>query len=462
MVVSRFLYSPETNTSFCVRYIIPREFPESNPFQKCACCMIMSLDCSVAPACSLSQPQVAASSLREGAVARRRLRENAQAAVVTCRTESDGIRLLQHPINIQSIPLLRIPHKHMGVSVIPKYLDIRQVLNYTFNRVFSFYINMSYRAGGSLMSFTKYKLSRLATLFGIIFFSFVTFFLSAKADSNDVSCSFTTPATAEVGETVTISYALTGGSGNYTNVYAEVFGRTWVLNSGSPIGKQEHIPLDSSAGTIELIAPAGDDLGIFIVGQDTITGENFWFIADFPLSPNSNYSLILSPEKSEYFKGESITVEYNLSGFSEVPENAYLWWAIGHDHTSPELELAKEPVLSLSGTASFSAQYGDCVVCYLSGTDSNGIPFYAKSDYIILKDIEEIPVSTLPASLTRIDSEAFTNTSILAIYIPDSIQFIADDAFSNSSILVIYGNTDYVKEYANAHNILFIEKEYPQ
>ena len=293
---------------------------------------------------------------------------------------------------------------------------------------------------------------------GIPFFAKTDYIVLKNNESyQKIACNITTPTSAEVGELVSVSYELTGGSGRYTNTYISVFGRTGIYGGSNPIGRWDERELTTSSGTLQFVAPAGDEFGIMISGRDAETDEQFWFNKGFELTPNSSYPITLYVDRNVFFKGETITVAYSVENLVN-PVEAKVWWGIGKMSSSPELELNSTNIVIPSGRASFSPNYGDCVVCYLSGKDKDGIPFFAKTDCLVLKDITEAEIQTLPSSLTRIESEAFAGTAFLAIEIPESVSFIADDAFSGSSVRIIYGKTEYVRQYANDHNIIYKAK----
>lgn len=282
--------------------------------------------------------------------------------------------------------------------------------------------------------------------------------LKNKESYQPVSCTITTPASAEVGETIYVSYKITGGSGKYKNTYISVFGRAELYGFSSPIGTWDERELTNSSGKIQYVAPAGDKFGITISGYDAETNENFWFYKNFELTSNSSYPITLTVNRTEFYRGEKVTVNYRIRGLTD-PMEAKIWWGIGKNgSSSSEFELNITNATIPSGKASFTPKYGDCVVCYCSGKDKNGIPFYAKTDCLILKDITEAEIQKLPSSLKRIESEAFAGTAFLAIEIPKSVTFIADDAFSGSNVLIIYGKTEYVKQYAHDHNIIYKAK----
>ena len=77
------------------------------------------------------------------------------------------------------------------------------------------------------------------------------------------------------------------------------------------------------------------------------------------------------------------------------------------------------------------------------------------------KEEESIPalkaVLTLPANLTKIESEAFSGlTSVDAVRIPETVVEIADDAFDGSSVVIIAEPGGYIEEFCNEHGILFL------
>ena len=61
---------------------------------------------------------------------------------------------------------------------------------------------------------------------------------------------------------------------------------------------------------------------------------------------------------------------------------------------------------------------------------------------------------TIPASTTRIESEAFANlTQGVNIVIPDTVEYIASDAFQNSNVIIIAEEGSYAAWWANRYNV---------
>ena len=77
------------------------------------------------------------------------------------------------------------------------------------------------------------------------------------------------------------------------------------------------------------------------------------------------------------------------------------------------------------------------------------------------KEEESIPeleaVLTLPANLTKIESEAFSGlTSVDAVRVPETVVEIADDAFEGSDIIIIAPEGSYVLQWAEDNDVLCI------
>ena len=68
------------------------------------------------------------------------------------------------------------------------------------------------------------------------------------------------------------------------------------------------------------------------------------------------------------------------------------------------------------------------------------------------------PTFNLPASLARIEDEAFAgDVALREIRIPDSVAYIADDAFEDCDYITILANADsYAAKWAEEHDAAFI------
>ena len=83
------------------------------------------------------------------------------------------------------------------------------------------------------------------------------------------------------------------------------------------------------------------------------------------------------------------------------------------------------------------------------------------SDFVLVYDDIEIAsnkILELPSALTTIESEAFAGIAAEIVMIPSSVTSIADDAFNGSAVKTIVGNTEYLKQYADEHNLSFREQ----
>ena len=85
-------------------------------------------------------------------------------------------------------------------------------------------------------------------------------------------------------------------------------------------------------------------------------------------------------------------------------------------------------------------------------------PFFTKADHMLFGEIVGMfKTLFLPASLTRIDAEAFTDTAAEYVVIPDSVTEIADGAFAGGKVRALFGNTDAVRKYAKHNGLNVIE-----
>ncbi len=80
---------------------------------------------------------------------------------------------------------------------------------------------------------------------------------------------------------------------------------------------------------------------------------------------------------------------------------------------------------------------------------------------LIIKDAEgKVQTTwTLPAGITRIESEAFSGTKIQVADIPFGVTYIADDAFKDSGLLAVYTHGNQVTvEWAKKNGIISLDK----
>lgn len=85
-------------------------------------------------------------------------------------------------------------------------------------------------------------------------------------------------------------------------------------------------------------------------------------------------------------------------------------------------------------------------------------PLFTRASHILFGEIVGMfKTLVLPAALTRIDEEAFTDTAAEYVVIPDSVSMISDDAFAGGKIRALFGNTDAVREYAENNGLNVIQ-----
>ena len=78
--------------------------------------------------------------------------------------------------------------------------------------------------------------------------------------------------------------------------------------------------------------------------------------------------------------------------------------------------------------------------------------------FILIRSIPDGLIQRFPAALTRIEDEAFAGTAFVAVEIPASVTYIADNAFTGSKIRLIEGCSEYVRQYADDHKMLYRKK----
>ena len=200
-------------------------------------------------------------------------------------------------------------------------------------------------------------------------------------------------------------------------------------------------------------------------GVATITGIGAFtgtVVRTFDITRFS-YLVLFDPCGGEWVKSDRVSsccvndrwygyifVHYNLP-FGALPTPYRYGFRFQGWFTEPEGgEQVTEETLALSKNADKIILYAHWRVA-----DENGDGVYTvEDDFIDRLGIVPKRVYRLPASTTIIDAEAFVNTGVQVVYIPESIAYIDSDAFDDDVLLVL--PNDSLANWAKSHGLNYI------
>ena len=292
----------------------------------------------------------------------------------------------------------------------------------------------------------------------IIFGQTKAIYLITPGEQNAVSCDIVVPESVQVGKEFTVSYAIRGGSGRYSNLSLSVVPWGMMCGGGGSIGSEDY-SLDNNSGTLTPICPAGNQVSISIFGQDAATGEYFFGTSDqIPTQQNPDFPVTFTYDKADYFAGDSITITYEIGGEETTLVDSRVFWGIDRENYSPDLEIAAQAISAKRGSVTYKPTYGQYVKLFLQAKDDKGNIIFGQSKTIWRKPFDSGSAKKLPNSLTRIESEAFAGTGFRAIEIPASVTYIDEHAFDGCDIILIVGHSEYARQFALNHGIQYIGK----
>ena len=133
-------------------------------------------------------------------------------------------------------------------------------------------------------------------------------------------------AYAEIGHPFPIEYSVSGGSGSYTDLEFDVLLCTEVRE----IDNDLYESVDGPSGTWNMTAPVGKYAIVYLYGKDAVTGEVFWIESGktIEIRQNPDYPVIITFDKDEYIAGDTINVQYTISGLAEELADGKVRWVI--------------------------------------------------------------------------------------------------------------------------------------
>ena len=279
---------------------------------------------------------------------------------------------------------------------------------------------------------------------------------SIPLNTNSITCTITGPEEAHVGDECTISYEISGGSGEYTDMTISI-GPTFDFDGHHGLGSDEY-HFENSTGTFTFVCPAGSEARVAIDVTDAVTGENCWVNHYISLEQNPNFPVKLSFDKEQYYMGDNISVNYTIEGLTTSLVNSRVFWGVINRYYTVNIPIGIQEITSGNATIIYQPLYGEYVKLFLQAEDENGNIIYGESEMIQMEAITVDMSQALPGSLTRIEEEAFYGTAFLVIEIPVSVTYIDEHAFDGSNIRLIVGHSEYVREYATRHNTSYVER----
>ena len=282
-----------------------------------------------------------------------------------------------------------------------------------------------------------------------------------NSGNEKITCNCSFPeANPQIGVPYSFSYALSGGSGSFSEINVEAEFVTVHDYTGHDVDDQWIELGSASSGTVTFIPRAGSAIILWLRGKNAETQQSFYFECHegwLPVEENPRYPVAFSFDKEEYQIGDTIRVSYDINNLTQL-NNGKLWWVLVSDYEFKNV-LNVMDISNIHGGSEITPTYGQVVYAVLQGKDAEGNPIYAESKHISLGNSSEEPLNTfiLPASLQSIGEEAFYGTAVQRVVMPNGITIsnIAFDAFQNTPLKVIVGNSEDARTYALEHGVLY-------
>ncbi len=252
----------------------------------------------------------------------------------------------------------------------------------------------------------------LQFVFVALFFTLLCSFALAELDApangaqkrgNGISVWVTGPDSAQVGKECTISYAITGGSGKYSDIKLEVDGEV-TMPGGVECIDYEIYSLDSNEGTFTFICPTGSVASVYVSCVDDATGEHaYGNISTIILEQNPDYPVTFSYDKETYNLGDNITITYDIGGLGTKLGYTRILWGIGKGNSYADIPVSTQTISATRGSLTYRPSYGDNVRLFLQAEDDKGNNIFGQTKTIYFNTPgEQNPISceiTAPESV---------------------------------------------------------------
>ena len=289
----------------------------------------------------------------------------------------------------------------------------------------------------------------------------------------------------EVGETVTASYSITGGSGEYDNIQLTWMQRVtgseaWTGMESESLINGDDVP---TIGTYSYTPAIGGQLRLEIFAEDSQSRVADKYSETIIVNEDAEYeplAIAIMLDKTEIEVGETVTASYSITGGNGEYDNIQLTWmqrVTGSEAwTGMESEsLINGDDVSIAGTYSYTPTFSGKLQLEIFVGDSQSRIIDRSSeiinvkktdpDFIFPSEIEVIDVYACEGIAAKyifipegtkdivIKEGAFSNNITLRyIYVPSNVREIAGNAFQNTNCTIITPKGSYAEQWAIEHN----------
>lgn len=201
---------------------------------------------------------------------------------------------------------------------------------------------------------------------------------------------------AYIGQPFSISYEITGGSGEYTDICFSAFGTTEMCCID-----YYQLELTESSGKCTYTPSCGEFIDFSIVGTDSVT-DMHWEIYSPRISclPNPDIATSFIGIPSETSLSSELEIEYSIDCLNAIDTAKMSVWVFVDNDLYPNC-LYEEELYSNTGKVLYTPLVGDALYVAIQGTDSLGNPFYLRSDRINLNGKSIYDPVSVTISLTE-------------------------------------------------------------
>ena len=206
-------------------------------------------------------------------------------------------------------------------------------------------------------------------------------------------------SSVNIGETVTVSYEVTGGNGKYKDFYISIEAVTHGQPEQGDMSHTLKYEISSEkTGSISAVVKFGYSLYAYLIFEDE-NGQSFYYrTEEIPVYGDTTVfpTALLTFDKNSINIGETVTVGYEVTGGNGKYKDFYISIE-AVTHGQPEhgdMSHTLEYRISSEKTGSISAvvKFGYSLYAYLIFEDENGQSFYYES--------EKLPVSGTTGTVT--------------------------------------------------------------
>ena len=205
------------------------------------------------------------------------------------------------------------------------------------------------------------------------------FSCSAGETSQQVTVTYSfSSETIEIGKPLTVSYEISGGSGNYTEIR---WGMDEVTEHCCINETYQGGELTESKGSFTVIPQRGETIDVNVSCTDKDTGivwcENY--SNKIECVPNQNIPVSIDNVSSNLAVNEPFSFTYLIGGENEIDTAKVEIWTFARNDTYPDCVLEQD-LDGKSGTVEITPRAGNQLYIAVMGKDKSGDPFYVKTD----------------------------------------------------------------------------------